>query len=226
MYVLFFSIAILLGAASILLTLQRLTCVRQSRVIAAFLPLCSLLFYENVTAGLVMIMLSIWATGRAIKAFLPTGTTFRDFVAALRTSGDRHLVSHVFHFGAMTIASIFLLFKVNGGGDPEVRAQVLAKRIVARDGMLEARRAIPASLGFSRLHWILTSVVFSIWIVLQLAHRATFATTFAASVPAVLLVAVWLLYGPRPKFGRTRKVTRTSVATVEDTTADAEAAHG
>jgi hypothetical protein len=111
----------------------------------------------------------------------------------------------------MTIASIFLLFKVNGGGDPEVRAQVLAKRIVARDGMLEARRAIPASLGFSRLHWILTGIIFGLWIVLQLAHRATFATAFTASVPAVPLAAVWLLYGQRPKLGRPKKKARTSV---------------
>jgi hypothetical protein len=226
MYVLFFALAIFLGVASVVLTLQRLARARQSRIIAAFLPLCALLLYENVTAGLIMILLSIWTTGRAIEACLPTGTTFRDFVAALRTSGDRHLVSHVFHFGAMTIASIFLLFKVNGGGDPEVRAQVLAKRIVARDGMLEARRAIPGALGFSRLHWTLTGIIFGIWIVLQLAHRADFATTFAASVPAVLLAAVWQLYGKRPKLGRPKKAARTSVATVEDATVGAEAAHG
>ncbi|MET4703334.1 hypothetical protein [Frigoribacterium sp. UYMn621] len=226
MYVLLFALAVFLGAASVLLTLQRLVRVRQSRIVAAFLPLLGLFFYGDGTLGLLLILLSVWTTGRAIAACLPAGTTFRDFVAALRTSGNRRLFSHVFHFVAMTIASIFLLFKVSGGGDPEVKAQVLAKRIVARDGMLEARRAIPGALGFSRLHWTLCGVAGGIWIVLQLAHRATFATTFAASVPAVLLAAVWLLYGRCPKLGWAKKRARTSVATVDGAADVAESAHG
>ncbi len=213
-YILLFSLSITLAALSVLFTLQKRVGVRTSRIIAAFLPFLALLPYESITLAVAMIGLAFWATTRAVQACLPATTGIREFAAELSPKGNRRLPAHVMHYVVLSIGRVVLAFK--SGDDDAAKADILAKRIASRDGAREAKSSIPGALGFGKLHWILLGVIFTVWIVLQLTHLATFATTFTASVPTVLLTACWILYGNWPAFEMWKPRPRTSEATVQD----------
>ena len=183
------------------LTLQRLRWVWQSRVIATLIPLAGILLAQtgNVTVDLILCGLTFYATIRALQILLPTDESIRDFVAKMRPGGNRHLLAHITHWVTLKIAGIILLFKTPTEDHPA--EAIRAQRVIARDGALEAQRAIPSALGFSRVHWIAVAEIFSVWLLLELAHLATPTATFALAVPVVLLTAAYMLYRKAPDFG-------------------------
>ena len=188
--------------ATVGLTLQRLKYVWQSRILATLMPLAGILLAQtgNVTVDLILCGLVLWATIRAIQILLPVEESIRDFVAKMRPGGNRGLAVHLMHYVSLKIASIVLLFK-HASGDAAAEEAIRAQRVIARDGALEAQRAIPSALGFSRVHWIAVAEIFSVWLLLELAHLATPTATFALAVPVVLLTAAYMLYRKAPDFG-------------------------
>ena len=183
------------------LTLQRLKYVWQSRILATLIPLAGILLAQtgNFTVDLILCGLVLWVTSRGIQILLPTEESIRDFVAKMRPGGNRGLITHLMHFVTLKIAGIILLLKAPTEDHPA--EAIRAQRVIARDGALEAKRAIPGALGFSRLNWISVAEIFAVFLILQLTHLATPTATFALAVPVVLLTAAYMLYRKASDFG-------------------------
>ena len=213
--------ALLITAAAVGLTLlltlrRRRRGVWQSRVLATLVPFAAIVLAptHNFTVELVLCGLTFWATTRALQALLPAGETIRDFVAALRPGGNRSLAGHLVNFIALKTAGLVLLAK-HISGNAEAAAAIKEKRIVARDGALEAQHAIPGALGFRLVHWVAAAEVFGVWIVLSLAEISSPAATFALTVPVVLVTAAYVLRGRAPGFAEAAPQPHTSLLTTD-----------
>lgn len=195
-------LSLLAAGATVGLTLQRLKYVWQTRILATLIPFAAILLAKtgNVTVDLILCGLVLWVTSRALQILLPAEESIRDFVAKMRPGGNRGLAVHLMHYVSLKIASIVLLFK-HASGDAAAEEAIRAQRVIARDGALEAKRAIPGALGFSRLNWISVAEIFAVFLILQLARLATPTATFALAVPVVLLTSAYVLYRKAPDFG-------------------------
>jgi hypothetical protein len=207
-------ITLAVAGLTVLLTLQRRKWVWQSRIVATLLPFAAIVLAStnNSTVDFVLCGLALWATARALQVLLPPGETIRGFAVALRPGGNRGLAAHLMHFVTLKIGGLVLLFK-HVSGDAAAAAAIQEKRIVARDGALEAQRAIPGALGFRLVHWVAAAEIGGVWILLTLAKIGSPAATFSLAVPVVLVTSAYVLRGRTVGFAEAAAAPHTSLVT-------------
>ena len=198
-YLLAYIVTAAAAALTVALTLQKWRWVWQTKLAATFVPAVGILLMDNFVLAFVLCGLTLWATAHALQTvILPPGETARDFAVKLRPEGNRSLVVHIVHLVALRIAgAVLLVKKFDGKAEDEANR---AQRVVARDGAREAQSRLRGALGFRRLHWVALGEIVGIWFVLQVTHLATSGSTFAVSIPVVLLTAAAILYRRTPGF--------------------------